>query len=114
LPVLSCSVVCAIPRQTLQSSVSNCLDESTVYLARLNEAIRVWTRVEDVEPLMTRLELLVERLNATILAAACIAGLAIVMQFYHPQWQAWIGVVFWIAVAAAITDSVRTLWALRK
>jgi ubiquinone biosynthesis protein len=77
--------------------------------------LRVWTRVEDIEPLMKRVERLVERANATILAAACIVGLAIVMLFYHPQgWQAWIGVVFWVAVVAAVTDSVRTLWALRR
>jgi hypothetical protein len=50
-----------------------------------------------------------------ILAAACIVGLAIAMQFYRPQgWQRWIGVVFWNAVAFAIIDYVRTLWTLRK
>jgi hypothetical protein len=77
--------------------------------------LRVWTRVEDIEPLMKRLEHLIERANATMLAAACIVGLAIVMQFYQPQgWQAWIGLVCWIAVAAAVTDSLRTLLALRK
>lgn len=43
-------------------------------------------------------------------AAACIVELAIVMQFYHPRgWQGWIGVVFWMAVAIAIIDYVRTL-----
>jgi ubiquinone biosynthesis protein len=77
--------------------------------------LRVWTRVEDIEPVMKRLEHMVERANATILAAACIVSLAIVMLVYHPQgWKAWIGVVFWIAVTVAVTDSVRTLWALRK
>jgi ubiquinone biosynthesis protein len=77
--------------------------------------LRVWTRVEDIEPLMKRLEHLVARSNATLLAAACIVGLAIVMQFYHPRgWQTWIGVVFWIAVAIAIIDYVRTLLTLRK
>ncbi len=77
--------------------------------------LRVWTRIEDVEPLIKRLERLVERSNATMLAAASIVGLAIVMIFYRPQgWQGWIEMVFWIAVAAAVTGSVRTLWALRK
>jgi ubiquinone biosynthesis protein len=77
--------------------------------------LRVWTRVEDVEPIIRRLEHMVARISATILAAACIVGLAIVMQFYHPQgWQRWIGVVFWIAVALAIIDYVRTLLTLRK
>ena len=47
--------------------------------------LRVWTRLEDVEPTLKRLEHMVARSSATILAAACIVGLAIVMQFYHPQ-----------------------------
>ncbi len=76
--------------------------------------LRVWTRVEDIEPLTKRLEHVVERSNATILAAACIVGLAIVMLFYRPQgWQAWIGVVFWVAVGTAVIRAVRTFW-LRK
>jgi ubiquinone biosynthesis protein len=77
--------------------------------------LRVWTRVEDVEPLMKRVEHLVARANATILAAACIVGLAIVMLFYRPHgWDRWIGAVFWIAVGAALIDYVRTLLTLRK
>jgi hypothetical protein len=77
--------------------------------------LRVWTQVEDIDSLMKRLEYLVARSNSTLLAAACIVGLAIVMQFYHPRgWQGWIGAVFWIAVAIAIIDYVRTLLTLRK
>jgi predicted unusual protein kinase regulating ubiquinone biosynthesis (AarF/ABC1/UbiB family) len=77
--------------------------------------LRVWTRIEDVEPLIKRVEHLVARSNATILAAACIVGLAIVMLFYRPHgWEGWIGGVFWIAVGAALIDYVRTLLTLRK
>jgi ubiquinone biosynthesis protein len=77
--------------------------------------LRVWTRVEDVDTLVKRLEHMVERANATMLAAACIVGLAIVLQLYHPQgWQQWIGVVVWIALIAAIAAAVRTLLGLRK
>lgn len=77
--------------------------------------LRVWTRVEDVEPIVQRLEHMVERANATMLAAACIVGLTIVLQIYRPQgWQQWIGVVVWIALVAAIAASVRTLLGLRK
>src|SRR5262249_6718271 len=47
-----------------------------------------------------RLEL-AARLNATLLAAACIVGLAIVMLVYRPHgWHEWIGVVFWIVAVA--------------
>jgi ubiquinone biosynthesis protein len=77
--------------------------------------LRVWVRVEDVEPILKRLEHMVARSSATILAAACIVGLAVVMQFYHPQGlQRWIGLVFWIAVACAVVDYLRTLLNLRK
>jgi hypothetical protein len=77
--------------------------------------LRVWTRIEDAEPLIKRLEHMVERANLTMLAAACIVGLAIVLQIYHPQgWQQWIGVVVWIALVATIAATVRTLLGLRK
>jgi ubiquinone biosynthesis protein len=77
--------------------------------------LRVWTRVEDAEPLVQRLERMVERVNATMLAAACIVGLAVVLQIYHPQgWQQWIGVPVWIALVAAIAAAVRTLLGLRS
>ncbi|MGZ9928183.1 hypothetical protein ACXYTC_24725, partial [Escherichia coli] len=71
--------------------------------------LRVWARLEEGELLVKRLEHLVERVNATMLAAACIVGLAIVMLAHQPQgWQRWTGIVFWIAVAAVLADSVRT------
>lgn len=77
--------------------------------------LRVWTAFADAEPLVKRFEHMVERANATMLAAACIVGIAIVMQFYHPQgWRSWIGAVFWIAVAAAVASVVRTLFGLRR
>ena len=77
--------------------------------------LRVWTRVEDADPLVKRMEHMVERANATMLASACIVGLAIVLQIYHPQgWQQWIGVVVWIALIAAVAAAVRTLLGLRK
>ena len=77
--------------------------------------LRVWTRIEDADPIMKRVEHMVERANATMLAAACIVALAIVLQIYRPQgWQQWIGVVVWIAIVATIAAAVRTLLGLRK
>lgn len=77
--------------------------------------MRVWARVDDLDSTLTRFERIVERANATMLAAACIVALAIVMLFYHPEgWMRWIPVIFWIAVAAAVIHVVRTLLALRK
>jgi ubiquinone biosynthesis protein len=77
--------------------------------------LRVWTRVEDVDALVNRLEHMVERANVTMLAAACIVGLAIVLQLYHPQeWRQWIFIVVWIGIIAAVAAVVRTLLGLRK
>ena len=77
--------------------------------------LRVWTRIEDIELIFKRLEHMVARTSATILAAACIIGAAVAMQFYHPRiWERWFGVLFWIAVASASIDYVRTLLNLRK
>jgi hypothetical protein len=64
---------------------------------------------------MQRLERLTARINASILAAACVVGIAIVMLVYRPRgWHAWIGVVFWIVVVGAIAAIARALWRLRK
>ena len=77
--------------------------------------LRVWTRIEDADPLVKRMEHMVERANATMLAAACIVALAIILQIYRPQgWQQWIGIVAWIAIVATIAAAVRTVLGLRK
>jgi hypothetical protein len=77
--------------------------------------LQVWTRTQDADALMQRLEQLFARINATILVAACVVGLAIVTLVYRPHgWHAWIGVVFWIIVAAATVGAARALWRLRK
>jgi ubiquinone biosynthesis protein len=77
--------------------------------------LRIYTRIEDVEPIVKRLERLAARANAAILVAGCIVGLALVIPFYHPQGlKVWIGVVFWIAVGAVVAGAARTLWRLGK
>jgi ubiquinone biosynthesis protein len=103
----------ALDAQALAIELPRRIDRVLGEIERGN--LRVWARVEDAEVLGKRLERAVERMNATMLAAACIVGLAIVMLFYRPQgWQGWIGAVFWIAVGVAVAASVRTLLAMRK
>jgi hypothetical protein len=64
---------------------------------------------------MQRLEHLFARINATILVAACVVGLEIVTLVYRPHgWHTWIGVVFWIIVAAATVGAARALCRLHK
>jgi ubiquinone biosynthesis protein len=73
--------------------------------------VRVWTRIEDIETIVRRFEHTVERANATMLASACIVGLAILMLVYHPDgWQRWIGVIFWAVVAVTFLIVLRTAW----
>ncbi len=78
--------------------------------------LRVWTRVEDLEPMLTRMERMVERLNVTLIAAACIVGLAILLMYYHPQGlYGVIGGVVWAAIVIAVLAVLRILWqTLRK
>jgi ubiquinone biosynthesis protein len=85
-------------------------------LAQIEQGnLQVWTRTQDAEAVMLRLERLVARINATILAAAGVVGLAIVTLVYRPRgWHSWIGVVFWIAVAAATIGALRALWRLHE
>ena len=71
--------------------------------------LRVWTRVEDVEPALQRLEKIAERVNATMIAASCIVGLTILLAFYHPNgWQMVVGWVLWISVVVAVLWVFRT------
>lgn len=85
-------------------------------LALLDQGnLQVWARTPDADALMQRLERLAARTNATILVAAAIVGISIVMLVYRPGgWHAWIGAVFWIVVAGSIAAAARVLWRLRK
>jgi ubiquinone biosynthesis protein len=47
--------------------------------------LRIWTRIEDLDALLKRVEQVAARTNATILVAACIIGLAMVIPYYHPS-----------------------------
>lgn len=78
--------------------------------------LRIWTRVEDVEPALLRLEKIAERINATMIAASCIVGLTILLAFYHPEgWQMAVGWILWISVVVAVLWVFRTAVAtLRK
>jgi ubiquinone biosynthesis protein len=77
--------------------------------------IRVWARIENLESMVSRFEHTVERANLTMLAAACIVGLAIVMVFFHPQGVGrWVGVAFWVGVAVAFLITVRTAFATMR
>jgi ubiquinone biosynthesis protein len=73
--------------------------------------LRVWTRVEELEPTLARLERMVERANATIIAAACFVGMTVLFAVYRPSGsQTAAGWLFWIALAIAVIVGVRTAW----
>jgi ubiquinone biosynthesis protein len=74
--------------------------------------VRVWARIENLESIVLRFEHTIERANLTMLASACIVGLAIVMVFYKPQGvERWIGVAFWVGVTIAFFIALRTVFA---
>ena len=55
------------------------------------------------------MERMVERINLTLLAAACIVGLAVLLIYYHPDgWRGIVGVAFWVAIVIAIGTVLRT------
>jgi hypothetical protein len=78
--------------------------------------LRVWTRLEDMEPVLRRFEAIAERINGTLIASSCIVGLTILLAFYHPQgWQSAVGWILWISVVVAVLWVFRTAIAtLRK
>jgi ubiquinone biosynthesis protein len=103
----------ALDLAELASDLPRRLDRILGEIERGN--LRVWTRIEDFDALLKRVEQVAARTNATILVAACIIGLAMVMPYYHPQgWDAWIGIVFWLAITAVVAGAIRALWRLRK
>lgn len=71
--------------------------------------LRVWARVEDLEPMLLRFERLVERANATMIAAACVVGMTVLFSVYRPPgWQVAAGWLFWAAFAIAVIVGIRT------
>jgi ubiquinone biosynthesis protein len=84
-------------------------------LAQLEQGnLQIWTRTQDADALMHRLERLAARTNAAILTAASVVGLAIVMLVYRPHgWDSWIGAVFWAVGIVATLGAARALWRLR-
>ena len=103
----------ALDLAELASDLPRRLDRVLGEIERGN--LRIWTRVEDLEPLVKRLERVAARANAAMLVAACIVGLAMIFPYYHPQgWEGWTGLLFWTAVTAVVAAAAKTLWRLRK
>ena len=73
----------ALDLAELASDLRRRLDRILGEIERGN--LRVWTLIEDFDALLKRVGQVAARTNATILVAACIIGLAMVMPYYHPQ-----------------------------
>ncbi|MBV9149492.1 MAG: AarF/ABC1/UbiB kinase family protein [Candidatus Eremiobacteraeota bacterium] len=77
--------------------------------------LHVWAKVEDLQPAMRTIERVVERANATMIAAACIVGISVLFVVYRPTgWRAAIPWIFWIALIIAGIVVFRTAWANLK
>ncbi len=65
------------------------------------------------EPLLTRFERLVNRIVLSILTAAFITGLAILMAFYHPPgWEQWTGSFFGFGFILASVLGIYLAWSI--
>ena len=70
-------------------------------------------RHETLEPLVDRLDRLANRLVLSILAAAFIVGLAVLMLVYHPAgWEEWASVTFAIGFAIAALAGTYLAWTI--
>lgn len=78
--------------------------------------LQVWARLTDVDPALNRMERMVERVNVTLIAAACIVGLAVLLMYYHPSGlYGVIGGIVWVAIVIAVLAVLRIVWqTLRK
>jgi ubiquinone biosynthesis protein len=74
--------------------------------------LRVWARIEDLQPALHTMERMVERANATMIAAACIVAVSVLFMLYRPSGSheaiPWI---FWAAIVIAGLVVFRTAWA---
>ena len=70
--------------------------------------LRVWARIEDAESLFGRMERMVERANASMLASAFIVGMAVLFSVYHPAGWSAIAWIFWLVFAIAAIVVART------
>ncbi|MDQ2664323.1 MAG: AarF/UbiB family protein [Candidatus Eremiobacteraeota bacterium] len=74
--------------------------------------LRVWARLEDFEPLVSRFERMVERANASMIAAACIVAITVLFLAYHPEGGRPVATtIIWIASVIAVLWVARTAWA---
>ena len=75
----------------------------------------VSARPEKFEPLMRRFEHLANRIVLGIIAAAFIAGLAVLLAIYHPPGiEQWAGVLFAIGFVAASVLGVYLAWSILR
>jgi hypothetical protein len=73
----------------------------------------VRSRHEGLEEVLTELNRMVNRLAVSILVAAMIIGLGLLMLVYHPPgWEAWGGWFFGVSFVVAFGLGLRLLWSI--
>jgi ubiquinone biosynthesis protein len=77
--------------------------------------LTVTTRHEGVDELVVELNRIVNRLAGSILLAALIVSLALLMLIYHPAgWESWGGWFFGLAFLIVLALGVRLLWSILR
>ncbi len=78
-------------------------------------AWQVGIRLDDVEPLVQRLERLANRVVLGLLASAFIIGLAILLAVYRPEgWQTWAGRMFVIGFVVVSALGAYLAWSIAR
>jgi len=73
--------------------------------------LRVWARLEDIDVLVNRFERMVERANASMIAAACIVAITVLFVVYRPSGlQTLASWVLWITGIIAVVWVARTIF----
>jgi ubiquinone biosynthesis protein len=77
--------------------------------------LEIGMRPEGMEPLLGRLERLVNRLVLGVLAAAFVNGLAVLASAYHPPgWERWVGAIFAIGFGLASALGAYIAWSILR
>ena len=77
--------------------------------------MEIGVRPAELEPVLRRLERLVNRVVLGILTAAFIVGLAMLMAVYHPPgWEQWSGALFAVGFSLATALGVYLAWSILR
>ncbi len=77
--------------------------------------LRINTQLTNIEPIVRRCERLTNRIVLSIITAALINSLAVLMLIYHPaNWEKWAGYIFTTGFIGASTFGIFLVWSILR